>query len=92
MRPDGIEHFSGEVNDDEWIRRWKVSIHDVVATTQQLVDALEDAIDPESEAAAYVRAAVSAANAKLDDYTRAMREREDPRPLKRRRIRAAKAA
>jgi len=89
VRPDDVDYLPAGVDAEEWISRWKWTIYGVVDSTQRLINALEEAIDPDSEAAEVVRDRMAAANEELQGLFRVMAERDDHRPVGRRRIHRA---
>ena len=89
IRPDDADYFPAEVDADEWVERQETSVRAVFHSTRELINALEEAIDPDSEVAAAVRDRMAAANAQLDAFYRVMAERVAARPVSRQRVRGA---
>ncbi len=89
VRPDDVPYFPAEVDADQWLTRCQTSLTLIIRTTQQMLDAVEDAIDPESEAAQAAGDRLDAANAALIEFARVLAERDNPRPVSRRRVRNA---
>lgn len=89
VRPDDVDYMPAEVDTDGWEARLETGIRQMIRRSQDLLDALEPFVDPDSEAAAAARACLEAANAEIEGFARAVAERRSSRPVRSQRIRAA---
>ena len=89
MRPDDVEYMSAEVDRTSWERRVKTSVSEVFRTHLALLDALEPFIAAGApDAVAAASASLEDAQRSLDEFARAVAER-DARPASRHRVRKA---